>query len=336
MAAELMRVLRGQWRSVGAVVLLGLVVNAALCLAKGAAGLYFDSAILLAEASHSFSDIFADIVALIALGKVARGPTPAYPFGHGKLDTMGSAAIAAMLLASSVGVGIHALSGLHAHLPALLHSPSASGRLADTVAWVTHMGHHHSHEAPTGMDPHVLGLVVLNAGVKTVLAHITQQVARESHSALLEASVHHYRVEILGSFGAFIAMLGAWTGFSMLDPLGGLVLATINATEAFPLLWRSLQQLCDHSADEPTLARIRHALDAAVEETKLGGAAHATVPVRWSMLASVPSGPAVMVDVALQFPPATPLRDACAYADAIEQQMKKREALVRMRVMEPP
>lgn len=63
-ADALLAALRGKGDRGSNITLAGLVSNIGLCGAKGVAGVYLNSAALLADAAHSLSDMFADLVTL--------------------------------------------------------------------------------------------------------------------------------------------------------------------------------------------------------------------------------------------------------------------------------
>jgi len=76
---------------------LGLVCNLLLAVGKGFVGLLTNSAALIADAGHSFSDLLSDGVTLWALW-VSRMPRDEnHPYGHGRFETVGALFVAVLL-----------------------------------------------------------------------------------------------------------------------------------------------------------------------------------------------------------------------------------------------
>lgn len=310
----------GTQRTVAQVALLGLVSNVLLCLLKAAAGWVLGSAVLLADASHSASDTFGDVLALCCLYKAQKRPTPRYPLGYGKLETLGSVGISIMLLCSSVGIIVHACARLIQTMP-----DAWRASLGPATSWLGRMlqalgaGHTPSHAHAHAHDTHAASVsailfVLIGILAKEALYQFTHRMARRTHSSVLEvgthpltqASAYHHRMEAIGSLGSFLAIAGSWLGFPMLDPVGGLLLALLYGRGAWSLLLSALQQLCDQRVSEDVYEAIQNAFDEAIVECK----AHATPPCEYSALTAIGSGRNVVVHATLHFSPHVRVADA--------------------------
>lgn len=299
--AEWRRVMRGQGGLVAKVALLGLVANAVLCLMKFAAGFLLHSTVLLADASHALSDTTGDIITILCLVQAQKRPTKQYPYGYGKLETVGSVGLSVMLLAGSTGIAVHTLSKIFQLIPvSRMSTLNRYGPIAGLIGWITKKRHHHNHvHTHDVMEPSALVFVVLSIVVKEALYRFTYAMARKTRSAVLEASAYHHHMEAVSSLGSFLAMAGTWLGFPVLDPLGGFVLALLYGWEACHLLVRALQQLCDKSVGEDTKKTLRVALDEAVTDCGL----HPTYAAcTWRDLVAVSSGPLIRAQITLQAP----------------------------------
>ena len=71
------------------VTLVGVVVNASLMLLKLAAGIFGRSQALIADAVHSFSDLFTDVVVLIGLKISNKPPDKTHHDLNEKLQVLG-------------------------------------------------------------------------------------------------------------------------------------------------------------------------------------------------------------------------------------------------------
>lgn len=178
----------GNGNVVANVALLGLVANVVLCFVKMLAGWMLDSAVLLADASHSFSDTFGDLMTLIFLYKSQMKPTDRYPFGYGKLETIGSAGLSIVLLCGSLGIVVHSVSRLVQFLPEtwLGTTPGFAARLPHTLL-APFFRHSHAHgHAHTATEPSALLFVFMSIVVKEGLFRFTYTMARRTRSSVLE------------------------------------------------------------------------------------------------------------------------------------------------------
>jgi cation diffusion facilitator family transporter len=88
-------------------VLVALVVNVLIALAKSAAAAVTGSASLVAEAAHSWADAGNEVFLLIANRRSLRPPDPTHPFGHGREAYVWSlfAALGLFVAGAAVSVG---------------------------------------------------------------------------------------------------------------------------------------------------------------------------------------------------------------------------------------
>jgi cation diffusion facilitator family transporter len=101
-------------------VMIALSANAAIAVAKLAAGLMTGSSAMLAEAAHSLADTFNQGFLRVSLSLSAREPTPDKPFGHGQERFLWTlmAAVGMFLAGAAFAVGYGIYELLH---------PSAGG-----------------------------------------------------------------------------------------------------------------------------------------------------------------------------------------------------------------
>lgn len=166
------------------ITLIGMGSNVALTASKFAAGLWMNSASLLAEAAHSMSDLMGDFVTL-ATWRIGRRPaTDAFPWGYSKFETFGSLSVSIILVGGAIGIGLHSYhlllqtllpyiqtlppsSALHiigAHLPRgvpsplleLFHSHGPSALPVDHEHSHSHglFGHSYSHATESVAQAH--------------------------------------------------------------------------------------------------------------------------------------------------------------------------------------
>jgi len=199
-------------RAAGGVTVLGAVANLILVGVKGGVGLIGGSSVLIADAVHSLSDLVSDVVALFSLRAASKPPDEDHPYGHGRYETLGTVALAVVLLGAAAGIAWDALS-----------------RFGESV------------------EPAVITLwaAVLSIVVKEALFHVTVRVGRRHDSPLVVANAWHHRSDALSSIAAFAGIAGARMGFPILDPAAAVVVAVLIAKLALELMGGAVREVTD-------------------------------------------------------------------------------------------
>lgn len=192
-ADALLAALKGKGDRGSNITLVGLASNIGLCASKGVAGVYLNSASLLADAAHSLSDLFADLVTLFCWKMSQKPANESHPLGYGKYETMGGLGVSLVLVAGAVGIGMHSYSLLLDSLqPTLQNAPAAIQALSHFTGSISHAAEHsHSHGIDTSgpLDPNAMWFALLSIIVKEWLYRATLKIAREENSSVLEVSV---------------------------------------------------------------------------------------------------------------------------------------------------
>ncbi|KAK0549957.1 mitochondrial metal transporter [Tilletia horrida] len=345
------------------ITLLGLLANIILAALKAIAGIYLNSAALLADAAHSVSDMASDVVTLFCWKMSQRPASVAYPMGYGKFETMGGLGVSLVLVAGGLGIGFHSYGllmealgptlerapvfvqvlskwlGDIASIGALLHDHHGGGGSEKDHH---HHSHHHSHEGGAhaeggALDPNAMWFALLSVLVKEWLYHATLKIAREENSSVLEANAMHHRSDSLSSAVTFLAIGGSWLGFPILDPVGGLLIAFLIGHGGAELLFSALGELSDRGVDHETLHSLEHVLDDVISSTTATGpqkdgrnGAISAAMQGWHSLRAIKSGVSIFIDVALVLPAETTL----AQAGAVEQEVIQRLKAARSGVKE--
>jgi cation diffusion facilitator family transporter len=76
----------------------GVVVDVVLCGAKGAVAISSGSAALAADAAHSVADVVSSAIVYVCVQNAREPPDHDHPYGHGKIQSLGTLAVAAALL----------------------------------------------------------------------------------------------------------------------------------------------------------------------------------------------------------------------------------------------
>ncbi|MDH3453237.1 MAG: cation diffusion facilitator family transporter, partial [Gammaproteobacteria bacterium] len=94
------------------VTLIGSAVDLALAVVKIVGGIYAHSQALIADGVHSLSDLATDIVVIIASKHANRAADAGHPYGHGRIETLATVALAATMIAVATGLCYDAIQRL--------------------------------------------------------------------------------------------------------------------------------------------------------------------------------------------------------------------------------
>ena len=81
-----------------------LILNVAVAVVKAVFGVMAGSVSMVADALHSGFDSFSNVVGIVAMHLAGKPPDPEHPYGHGKIETLGTLVIGAMLLLTAAGI----------------------------------------------------------------------------------------------------------------------------------------------------------------------------------------------------------------------------------------
>lgn len=303
-ADRLLKALKGKGDRGSNITVVGLIANLVLCGAKGVAGVFLHSASLLADAAHSLSDTFSDLVTLFCWKMSQRPASQSHPLGYGKFETMGGLGVSVVLVAGAFAIGMHSygllLEVLQPHLqqmpPGLQAFGTLTGDLARAAGGLLHDHHHAATSAAEAsnaagaildaadgakaqlgpnvtsatqenlLDPNAMWFALISVVIKEWLYHATLKIAREEKSSVLEANAIHHRSDSLSSGVTFLAIGGSYMGFPVLDPLGGLLVAGLIGKQGVELLINALADLSDRGVQPEVLDDFERALQEVVDD----------------------------------------------------------------------
>ena len=210
------------------VTLWGSLCNALLVAFKFVAGIWGNSAAMIADAVHSLSDFLTDILVIVFVRISAKPRDKDHDYGHGKYETVASFLIALGLGAVAVGI---ILSGVK-----------------QFVAWL----HGVQLESPGQI---ALWAALLSILLKEILFQYTIRRGRAIESQALVANAWHHRSDAISSIGAALGIGGALLlgqRWAVLDPLAGIVVGGLLIKTAIDLLRGSMSELTECSLPEQT------------------------------------------------------------------------------------
>ncbi|VAW76259.1 Cobalt-zinc-cadmium resistance protein [hydrothermal vent metagenome] len=219
-----------RYREVRKVTVVGAVVDFILGVTKIVVGWMAHSEALVADGVHSLSDLATDFVVLYAARHSHRDADEDHPYGHGRIETLATVGLGAMLILVAFGLAWDAVERIDE--PDLLFTP---GILALVVA----------------------GLSIFS---KEALYQYTIRVARRLKSNMLMANAWHHRSDAISSIVVFIGVAGAMMGYHYLDAVAAVAVAVMISKIGLDLVLSSTRELIDTALEPEMVEAIREAI----------------------------------------------------------------------------
>ncbi|KAI0812357.1 cation efflux family-domain-containing protein [Irpex lacteus] len=332
-ADQVMAALTGRGDRGSRITLIGLASNVGLTVSKGAAGWYMNSASLLADAGHTAGDLIGDIITLLCWKLSRRPPSEKYPYGFGKFEVIGTAAVSILLTGGALGLGLHSLSLL---IHSLQHTAATlpPGAFQEILTNVTQAAQHvsaagleHVHTHEHALDPNAAWFAAIGVLAKEWLFRATKKVADEESSPVLYANALHHRSDAYSSLVALVAILGTWWWPHLpLDQLGGLLVSVLIVQQGWSIMIGSFKQLTDAGVSSSTRQKLVSALDpllSSAETTKAIGSPSQRALLAVKDLRAMRAGALMFVDLTAKVPGTMSVADTSALEASIERALKR-------------
>jgi cation diffusion facilitator family transporter len=225
-------------RRKAAVAWLSVLSNTTLVVLKVIVGLSIGSVSVISEAAHSSADLFASVIALLAVKSAGKPADREHPYGHGKIENL-SGTIEAILIFLAAGWIIFEA------VQKLLHP-------------------HPLEEAYWG-----IGIMLVSAVANILVSRMLFKVGNETDSVALLADAWHLRTDVWTSFGVMgglsIIALGHWllpgVNLQWLDPVAAMAVALLILNAAWELTHQAARDLLDVSLPDDEERWIREYLN---------------------------------------------------------------------------
>ena len=208
------------------VTLIGSGGNLLLLVFKFVAGVLGHSSAMIADAVHSLSDFFTDLIVLLFVKVSSRPQDESHDYGHGKFETLATLFIGLALVAVAIGIIV-----------------TGAVKLA---GWLN---------GETLVVPGKLALwaALISIVVKEILFRYTIAKGRSYDSQAVIANAWHHRSDALSSICAAIGigvaiLLGE--RWAVLDPIASIVVGGMLIKVSWDLLKVSLGELTDQSLSD--------------------------------------------------------------------------------------
>lgn len=192
--------------------IIGIVLNLAFVVIEFAAGFWFDSLALLSDAGHNLSDVVSLVLALLAFRLAKVKANERYTYGYKKSTILVSLLNAVILL---VAVGAIVIESIHK-----LSNPAVVP--GGAIAWVAGVG------------------VLINAFTAFLFMKDKEK------DLNVKGAYLHMAADALVSVGVLVAgIVISRTGWYIIDPIIGLIVAVVILISTWHLLHDSLRLTLD-------------------------------------------------------------------------------------------
>jgi len=255
-----------------------------LCLAKSGVGIVSGSLGVLASALDNVADIFMSSVNLLSIRKAMDPADETHPYGHGKVETLGTMFQGGVIALTGAGVVWEAVRRLR------------EGRAPEGV----------------GLDVgiFVMAFSVLASGF---ISGRIRKAAEATGSPALAADSLHFRTDVYSGIGILLSLLlYRFTGWKWLDPGVALAVGAYIFIAALPLLKGAVQELMDSRLPPETV----EAIVRIIEE-------HRPMVQEWHDLRTRRSGSEMHVDFHVVVCREQSLEEAHRVADHLEDDIRR-------------
>ncbi|NNF98570.1 MAG: cation transporter [Desulfobacteraceae bacterium] len=209
------------------VTIVGALTNTLLIAVKFAAGFFGHSQALIADAIHSLSDLFTDLIVLVGFKLGRNAPDEKHHFGHARIETMASAVVGFGLLATAIYIGVDAGMAIHRH----------------------------EEYSPTSIALIAAGMSIL---FKEILFQYTIRTGRRVKSQLIVANAWHHRTDALSSIAVFIGVGAAMLNpdWHIMDAFAALLVSFFILKVGLDIIGNCLKEFIDTAPHPEVLAKI--------------------------------------------------------------------------------
>ncbi len=210
---------------------IAIATNTSLAIGQAVAGLMTHAFSLVADAAHTFSDLVADLFILIASRHSGNPADANHPYGHGRIETIVSLLLGAMLVATGIG-----------------------------FLWSSGMRLQRIETLPA-LHPAALFFALLTLVAKELLFRYILAASRRLKAPMLEANAWHARSDAASSLVVAVGIGGSIAGYPFLEPLGAAVVGFLILRMGVKLGWKAVGELIDTGLPEEEIARLRRTIE---------------------------------------------------------------------------
>lgn len=208
-------------KAIKKVSLVGILGNVLLSSFKLFAGFIGHSGAMISDAVHSFSDVFATLIATIGVKLSKKAADKEHPYGHERFECLASLLLGIILMITGIFIGYSGVKNIISGSYKTATIPSLIALIAAVVSIVT----------------------------KEAMYWYTRHYAKLLSSEAFMADAWHHRSDALSSIGSLIGIGGAMIGFPIMDSIAQVVICLFILKVAFDILKKALENMTDTSVD---------------------------------------------------------------------------------------
>lgn len=209
--------------------IIAITTNFLLTILNITVGYLGGSYALIAEGIHTLSDVISSIIAYIGFKMGQKPADEDHPLGHGRAEPV--AGLIIVLFLTIVGYEIIDTAKDKILNPSLIHVPDI---------YVAIMA--------------VFGIIFNYAMSKYII-----RIGKEINSPAIVADGQHQKTDIYSSVAIVIGVIVANSGFSMLDPIIGMIIGLLILKTAFTLAKENLNSILGKIPDKNIIKKIENA-----------------------------------------------------------------------------
>ena len=206
----------------------GLAVNVMLIGVKFWGGIVGRSQALVADAVHSISDLFGDVVVLLGLRWGRKEADEDHPYGHGRIETIAALIVGFILLLIGLGIAYESVSSIYSH------------RVS----------------RPTLLAIFVAAFSII---VKEGMYWYTVLVGRRINSTAVIANAWHHRSDALSSVAVLLGVGAAHVNpnWHLADSFAALIVSFFILKVSASITWSAFKELADTVSSQEVIGEIR-------------------------------------------------------------------------------
>ncbi|MFJ3388550.1 MULTISPECIES: cation diffusion facilitator family transporter [Lysinibacillus] len=194
---------------------LSVLSNSTVVILKIIVGLFTGSVAIVSEAIHSLLDLLASFIAFLSVRISSKPADKEHPYGHGKVENISGTIETLLIFVAGIWIIYECI---------------------------------HKIIAPTPIKLPVLGILVMLFGalINFFVSKIVYRTAKNTNSVAMKSNALHLLTDVYTSLGVALSLLIVHlTGWYILDPIIGILLASYIMMEAFKLMKETFPPLMD-------------------------------------------------------------------------------------------
>lgn len=215
------------------VTIIGGIVNIVNASLKFFFGVWGHSYALIADGIHSLADTLSDGLVLVISFFSRQAPDHDHPYGHERIETIGSLILGAVLIAIAGGLIWDATYRMLNYL-------QGSGEFKM-------------------LRYEVIAIALLSILSKEWLYHYTKKVALKERSKLLLVNAWHHRVDALSSIVVVLGIIAVYFKIYWADAMASAIIGLFIARVGLMTIWESILELVDTALPTERVEQIKKA-----------------------------------------------------------------------------